>query len=83
MPGCREIARPGETGLLVPPGDVAALAGAIAELAGDQARREAMGRAGRELVTRAFTDAIVAEQTLALYREVLGGAALGERNKKR
>jgi len=78
MPGCREIARPGETGLLVPPGDVAALADAIAELAGDRVRREAMGRAGRELVTRAFTDAIVAEQTLALYC-----AALGERTKKR
>ncbi len=78
MPGCREIARPGETGLLVPPGDVAALAEAIAALAGDRARREAMGRAGRELVAREFTDAIVAERTLALYR-----AALGERNKQR
>jgi glycosyltransferase involved in cell wall biosynthesis len=77
MPGCREIARPGATGLLVPPGDVAALADAIAALAGDRQRREAMGRGGRELVTREFTDAIVAERTLALYRE-----ALGERNKK-
>jgi glycosyltransferase involved in cell wall biosynthesis len=72
MPGCREIARPGETGLLVPPGDAGALANAIAALAGDRARREAMGRAGRELATREFTDAIVAERTLALYREELG-----------
>jgi hypothetical protein len=31
-----------------------------------------MGRAGRELATREFTDAIVAEQTLALYRKALG-----------
>jgi glycosyltransferase involved in cell wall biosynthesis len=78
MPGCREIARPGETGLLVPPGDVGALADAIAELAGDPARRAAMGRGGRELIMREFTDAIVAERTLALYRE-----ALGERTGKR
>ena len=78
MPGCREIARHAETGLLVPPGDIAALAGAIAELAGDPPRREAMGQAGRELVLREFTDTIVAERTLALYRE-----ALGERNKER
>lgn len=77
MPGCREIARPGETGLLVPPGNIAALADAIAELAGDPARRAAMGRAGRELVLREFTDTIVAERTLTLYRE-----ALGERQKQ-
>lgn len=78
MPGCREIARPGETGLLVPPGQVAALADAVAALAGDRARREAMGRAGRDLVLREFTDAIVARRTLALYR-----AALEERRTAR
>lgn len=77
MPGCREIARPGETGFLVPPRDVAALADAIAALAGDRARREAMGRAGRELVMREFTDTIVAERTLALYRSVLEASGVG------
>jgi glycosyltransferase involved in cell wall biosynthesis len=71
MPGCREIARHGETGLLVPPGDVAALGAAIAELAGDKARREAMGRAARRLVERDFADAVVADQTLAVYRSIL------------
>ena len=62
MPGCREIARPGgprvgpgaETGLLVPPGDVAALAQAVAVLARGAERRRAMGRAGRLLVEREF-----------------------------
>src|SRR5581483_8789469 len=40
MPGAREVVRPGETGLLVPPGDVERLAAAIAELARDpRARR--------------------------------------------
>ena len=33
VPGCREIVRPGETGLLVPVDDAAALADAIALLA--------------------------------------------------
>jgi len=71
MPGSREVVRHGETGLLVPPGDVARLAEAIAVLAGDPARREAMGRAGRVLVEREFAENIVAGQTLALYRTIL------------
>jgi glycosyltransferase involved in cell wall biosynthesis len=71
VPGCREIVRPGETGLLVRPHDVAALAEGIAALAGDPARRAAMGRAGRALVERNFAEQIVARQTLALYRTAL------------
>jgi len=71
MPGCREIVRHGENGLLVPPGDIAALADAIAALAVDARRRAAMGRAGRELVERAFEEAAVADQTLALYQQLL------------
>jgi glycosyltransferase involved in cell wall biosynthesis len=74
MPGCREIVRPGETGLLVPPRDVAGLASAIAVLAGDPALRQRMGQAVRRLVESEFAEVIVAEQTLALYR-----AALAER----
>jgi glycosyltransferase involved in cell wall biosynthesis len=71
MPGCREAVRPGETGFLVPPRDVGALAEALAALAGDPARRQAMGRAGRALVEREFGEEGVARQTLALYRAVL------------
>ena len=69
--GCREAVRHGETGLLVPPHDVAALAEAIAALAGDPARRQAMGTAARALVEREFAAPIIAAQTLALYRDVL------------
>jgi len=43
--GCREVVRAGETGTLVPPGDVAALGEAIATLAGDPAARQQIGRA--------------------------------------
>jgi glycosyltransferase involved in cell wall biosynthesis len=71
VPGCREAVRPGETGILVPPHDVASLAEAITALAADPARRRAMGRAGRVLMERRFADEIVARETLALYRAAL------------
>ena len=71
VPGCREVVRPGVTGILVPPHDVDGLAEAIAALADDPPRRTAMGRAGREWIERRFTDEIVARDTLALYHAVL------------
>ena len=71
VPGCREVVRPGETGLLVPPRDVNKLADAIAALAGDPARRTAMGRAGRALVEREFDENIVARETLGVYEAAL------------
>jgi glycosyltransferase involved in cell wall biosynthesis len=71
MPGCREIVRQGETGLRVPPHDVRRLGAALAALAADPAARQAMGLAGRALVERDFADAVIAEQTLALYRRML------------
>jgi glycosyltransferase involved in cell wall biosynthesis len=67
VPGCREVVRPGETGLLVPPRDIQGLADAIAALAGDPVRRKAMGRAGRASVEREFAEEIVARETLAVY----------------
>jgi glycosyltransferase involved in cell wall biosynthesis len=70
--GCREIVRHGETGLLVPPHDIDALADAVAALAHDPVRRHAMGAAGRALVERDFAAPLIAAQTLALYRELLG-----------
>jgi glycosyltransferase involved in cell wall biosynthesis len=75
MPGCREIVRPGETGLLVPPHDVEGLTAALATMAADPERRQAMGGAARALVEREFGERLVAEQTLALYRAVLAARA--------
>jgi len=68
MPGCREIVVPGVTGMLVPAGDVAALARAIATLANDPALRRRMGEAGRARVETEFADRIIAEQTVELCR---------------
>jgi glycosyltransferase involved in cell wall biosynthesis len=73
VPGCRETVRAGETGILVPPHDIGALAAAIAELAADPVLRARMGRAGRALIEQQFTDAVVARETLALYRAILAG----------
>lgn len=49
LPGVREIVRDGDTGLLVPPRDVAALAGALSRLAADPSLRARLGRQGRAL----------------------------------
>jgi len=75
MPGCREIVRDGETGLLAPAHDVDAFAEAIAALAADPVRRRAMGAAGRALVEREFAAPLIAKQMLALYRDLLRARA--------
>ncbi|GBC82472.1 N-acetyl-alpha-D-glucosaminyl L-malate synthase [bacterium HR10] len=53
--GAREIVVPGETGLLVPPGDPPALAEAMGLLLRDGARRRMMGEAARARVRMRFT----------------------------
>jgi glycosyltransferase involved in cell wall biosynthesis len=73
VPGCRELVRTGETGILVPPRDPAALADALARLAADAALRQRLGAAARRLVEDEFGEARVAGETLALYRLLLPG----------
>ena len=75
IPGCREVVRPGESGLLVPPHDAAALAAAIAELARDPVRRAAMGAAARAMIERQFAEGVIVRETLALYRAALADRA--------
>ena len=70
-PGCREIVRHGENGLAVPPGDIAALAGAVERLISDPALRQRMGAKGRQIVLDGFTLRQVIDETLALYQELL------------
>jgi len=70
IPGCREIVRDGENGLLVPPSDPPALADAIFRLATDRELRARMGRRGREIAESEFAEALVVQQTLAVYNEV-------------
>ena len=70
--GIPEVVSDGETGLLVPPDDPAALAGALNALIEDPARATALGRAGRERAVAEFGWQAVAEQTAALYAELAG-----------
>jgi glycosyltransferase involved in cell wall biosynthesis len=69
--GLAETVLEGETGLLVPPEDATALAGALAELLTDRKRRAAMGRAGRARVAREYSAVQMAGRIEAVYRDVL------------
>jgi glycosyltransferase involved in cell wall biosynthesis len=69
--GCREVARAGETGLLVPVDDAAALADALSTLAGDAQMRARMGRNARRLAETVFASHLIGPQTVAVYRAVL------------
>jgi glycosyltransferase involved in cell wall biosynthesis len=70
--GAAETVEHGETGLLVPPGDAAALAAAIASvLALPEADRRALGARARASVMAHYTVAAMQQATLAVYQEVL------------
>jgi glycosyltransferase involved in cell wall biosynthesis len=66
-----EVVTDGVTGRLVPVGDAAAFADALADVLGDPAAAGAMGEAGRRLVTEHHGPAAMAAATEAVYREVL------------
>jgi glycosyltransferase involved in cell wall biosynthesis len=61
----------GDAGLLVPPADPEALAGAIRALLDDPDRAAKLGRAGYRRVHRQFTWRRAAERTVAAYREAI------------
>jgi glycosyltransferase involved in cell wall biosynthesis len=65
--GLPEVVRDGETGLLVPPGDVAALHGCLTRVLGDRDLRSRLGANAREAVLDRFTWPRVAERCLAAY----------------
>jgi glycosyltransferase involved in cell wall biosynthesis len=60
----------GETGLLVPPRDGAALARALRLLRDDVAHRRELGRRGRELVAERFSIEQMAAAVEAVYETV-------------
>ncbi len=75
--GIPEVVADGETGLLVPPDDPAALAGAITALTADPARAGAMGEHGRRRAVGEFSWTSVAERTAALYAALTGSPGAG------
>lgn len=67
----REAVRPGETGLIVPPGDPKALAQALDQLLANPAAAARMGDAGRAWVNAEFSRAHSLAQIQQLYRDLL------------
>jgi glycosyltransferase involved in cell wall biosynthesis len=67
--GIPEAVEDGVTGRVVPPREPDALAGALAEVLLDRARRESMGAAGRARFLERFTADRMVEETLAVYAQ--------------
>jgi glycosyltransferase involved in cell wall biosynthesis len=87
--GCRQAVEHGRNGLLVPLGDVQALADAIVELLTDREKARRMGEEGRRMALERFDERLVFEKVKAEYARLLrekglpvptsGGAATFER----
>jgi len=75
MGGLPELVRPGETGVIVPAADVAALAAAIDRLAADPALAREMGRNARAFMEESFSPAGHYGRLIALYERLLGSEA--------
>lgn len=71
VPGCRDFVRDGVEGLVVPPGDVPALAGAMVRLAQNDALRRRLGDAARARILAGFTIDVVRRDLDRAYRTLL------------
>jgi glycosyltransferase involved in cell wall biosynthesis len=73
--GNSELVKHREGGIVCRVGDVEALASGLVRLAQDPSLAEAMARYNVTRVQQEFTDDVMVERTLALYRQVLSGRA--------
>jgi len=69
-----EVLTDGASALLVPAGDTAALADAVARLLGNPAERDRLGRAGRKLVENRYSGACLAAALEARYARFVAAA---------
>jgi phosphatidylinositol alpha-mannosyltransferase len=74
IPGYAAVVRDGIDGVLTPPGDEHALAGALVSLLQDRARLESMGAAGRERAAR-YSWKVVAAEVEQAYEDALRTSA--------
>jgi len=74
--GLRDLVDSSRTGWLYPPGDLRALRAHVADLTGDQWKRQAMGAAAHEAV-RARTWPVVCNRLLGHYEEAASGVKVG------
>lgn len=75
VPGCREICRNEETGILVPVRTVEPLADALQRLAVDAELRSRLGANARRAVEQEFAEPIIVKQALDLFRRLLDDTA--------
>ncbi|MBC7788765.1 MAG: glycosyltransferase, partial [Anaerolineae bacterium] len=73
--GLRDVIQHGKTGLLVKPGDRAALARTLDDLLARDGRGSDLGRAGRLYALSAFAPESAARRYAGIYRQVLGANA--------
>jgi glycosyltransferase involved in cell wall biosynthesis len=73
--GLRDVIQHDKTGLLVKPGDRAALARTLDDLLARDGRGSDLGRAGRLYALSAFAPESVARRYAGIYRQVLGANA--------
>jgi glycosyltransferase involved in cell wall biosynthesis len=73
--GAREVCITGQTGYLVPPRDVAALADAVAVLASDSGTRQRLGAEGRRRFTDQFRRETMTRRIRELYDKLLESAS--------
>ena len=71
IPGYRDVMSP-EAGVLVPPGDPAALASAVGELLADEPRRRSLGAAARRLAQERYSWDDIARRLVRIYELVAG-----------
>lgn len=76
-PGCREVVRPGENGIIVPSRDPSSLANALRFLIEHPETRIAMGKNNRQIAVQEFSQEFVIAQFMAVYRDLLRAASLG------
>jgi len=69
IPGYRAVMTD-EAGVLVPPGDAAALAEGLVGLLEDEPRRRALGESARRLAVERYSWGTIAERLDQIYREV-------------
>ncbi len=73
LPGYRNVARPGKDALLIPPGDVQALAGALTRVLDDGSLRDRMIISGECRAAR-FSMERLAEHYLGMYERIVAAA---------
>ena len=70
VPGCREICRPGQNGLLVPAKDSLTLASTLESLLDDLELCEGLGKQGRKIVESEFSECRINNVFLDLYKRM-------------